>query len=109
MAIRACMPVINSCRSVTLGLTEGDVSIANLDDVFDWLDAGIATNYRAVCEGTGGVWSGAPDGECTCSGSGGLTQDSSKRFCVCPEGKTLKLDDEGAGSCEAPETTANNG
>ena len=66
MAIRACLPVINTCRSVTLGLTEKDVTIEDLEPIYKWLDAAIATTFKDTCERTGGTW--APStGTCTCT------------------------------------------
>ena len=83
MAIKACLPVINTCRSVTLGLGVGEVATTeDLSSVYKWLDAGIATSFQAVCAGTGGYW---VDKECKCDTST-AQQDATKRFCTCKSG-----------------------
>ncbi|MBR4475139.1 MAG: hypothetical protein IKP05_00450 [Alphaproteobacteria bacterium] len=66
MAIRACLPVINTCRSVTLGLTDKDVTIDDLDPIYKWLDAAIATSFKDSCQKTGGTWTDAT-GVCACA------------------------------------------
>jgi len=66
MAIKACLPVINTCRSVTLGLTDKDVSTEDLDPIYKWLDAAIATTFKDTCEKTGGTWN-TNTGACTCT------------------------------------------
>ena len=86
MAIRACLPIINTCRSLT-GEGVANVSSIDLSDVYKWLDAGIATNYEAQCTGTGGTWS---SGVCTCGANS--TQDASKRTCSCNSGYTLNTE-----------------
>ena len=66
MAIKACLPTINTCRSVTLGLGEGSVTVDSLTDIYKWLDAAISTLYQqeATCNGiTGASWSGST---CNC-------------------------------------------
>jgi len=88
IAIRACLPVINTCRSVTLGLSEAEVNINDLSPVYAWLDAGIATTYKTTCETSGGEWN-ATTGVCDCSSLTNSTQDSAKRSCVCNTGYNL--------------------
>jgi len=63
MAIKACLPIINTCRSVTLGLTIKDVTVEDLDPIYRWLDAAIATSFEESCKKTGGTWS---SGACNC-------------------------------------------
>ena len=91
IAIRACLPVINTCRSVTLGLDEADVQPGNFADIYVWLDAGISTTYEQSCKDSGGTWNAASNspyaGTCTCSGSG-LQQSTDKKTCVCTNGGT---------------------
>ncbi|MBO7642576.1 MAG: hypothetical protein J6S74_00355 [Alphaproteobacteria bacterium] len=105
IAIRACLPVINTCRSVTLGLSEADVQPGNFADIYVWLDAGIGTGYQKVCENTGGVWqpnSASPyTGICSCSVSdgavSGLKQSGDKKTCVCSDAN--KRWDENTNQC----------
>ena len=94
IAIRACLPVINTCRSVTLGLTEASVDITDLSEIYTWLDAGIATTFRTTCENSGGSWNGAT-GVCTCTGLANSSQDAAKRMCVCNSGYTYQLNEAG--------------
>jgi len=82
IAIRACLPVINTCRSVTLGLSEADVDIDDLNPVYAWLDAGIATTYDATCANSGGTWDPV-NGVCSCNPEALLVTDSTGRMCVC--------------------------
>ena len=100
IAIRACLPVINTCRSVTLGLSEADVSTETFADIYEWLDAGIGTTYKSVCENSGGKWASGTSssdpvyaGKCQCSAGTstsdtyvygtGLTTSSDDKSCVC--------------------------
>ena len=95
IAIRACLPVINTCRSVTLGLDEADVTPGSLADIYLWLDAGIGTSYKEFCENSGGVWDPEEQGmdtpyagTCSCTGDGAGTglKDASttnNKSCVC--------------------------
>jgi hypothetical protein len=90
IAIRACLPVINTCRSVTLGLSEADVKADSFADIYVWLDAGIGTGYQSACEKSGGTWSsGSNDstyaGSCSCSSADGLTQSTDGKTCVCSD------------------------
>ena len=94
IAIRACLPVINTCRSVTLGLTEASVDITDLSEIYTWLDAGIATTFRSTCENSGGSWNGAT-GVCTCTGLANSSADAAKRMCVCNSGYTYQLNEAG--------------
>ncbi|MBO7643317.1 MAG: hypothetical protein J6S74_04275, partial [Alphaproteobacteria bacterium] len=98
----ACLPVINTCRSVTLGLDEADVTPGNLSDIYVWLDAGIGTSYQSYCESTGGTWTpkteATYDGVCTCSATG-LTPISTTANKAC---KCANADQEwsaSAGAC----------
>jgi len=106
MAIRSCLPVINSCRSVTLGLSEGQVDVtASLDAIYDWLDAGISTTFRTECTNSGGSWTSA-SGVCDCSELTNSTVDLAGRKCVCNSGYTF----DGSGAtpqCKANSTTSN--
>ena len=98
IAIRACLPVINTCRSVTLGLSEADVQPGNFADIYVWLDAGIGTSYQSVCESSGGIWQAKDSspfaGTCKCTSSGesdtdvlpeGLKLSTDKKYCVCAD------------------------
>ena len=88
IAIKACLSVINTCRSVTLGLSEADVTPGDLSDIYVWLDAGIGTKYQEVCENSGGTWTpkttSTYDGSCSCDGDG-LEEATSlnNKYCVC--------------------------
>jgi hypothetical protein len=90
IAIRACLPIINTCRSVTLGLSEADVTTDSFADIYVWLDAGIGTEYQKKCVETGGTWSpkntSTYDGSCTCPT--GLRQSTDKKTCECTNGGT---------------------
>lgn len=105
IAIRACLPVINTCRSVTLGLSEAGVQPDNFADIYVWLDAGIGTGYQKVCENTGGVWrpNGASPytGTCSCDvddgAVSGLKQSGDKKTCVCSDAS--KHWDENTNQC----------
>ena len=105
MAIKACLPVINTCRSVTLGLDEGDVDVTtSLDAIYDWLDAGISTTFRTACTNSGGTWTSS-SGTCDCSGLQNSSADLAGRTCVCNTGYTF----DGSGTtpvCKA-NTTSN--
>ena len=88
MAIKACLSVINTCRSVTMGLSDADVSTDNLSDIYVWLDAGIGTAYQSYCESTGGKWTpkteATYDGSCLCNGNGlAPASTTSNKYCVC--------------------------
>ncbi|MBO7642646.1 MAG: InlB B-repeat-containing protein [Alphaproteobacteria bacterium] len=88
IAIKACLSVINTCRSVTMGLSDADVSIDNLSDIYVWLDAGIGTAYQSYCESTGGTWTpkteATYDGSCSCDGDGlAKASTTSNKYCVC--------------------------
>ena len=106
MAIKACLPVINSCRSVTLGLDEGDVDVTtSLDAIYDWLDAGISTTFRSACTASGGTWTSST-GKCSCSGLQNSSPDTAERTCVCNSGYTL--DTSGSTPvCKSNTTTSN--
>ena len=86
IAIRACLPTINTCRSVTLGLSEADVTTDSFADIYVWLDAGIGTAYQKACQDSCGTWSpkntATYDGTCTCSATG-LRQSTDKKTCEC--------------------------
>jgi len=105
IAIRACLPVINTCRSVTLGLSEADVKPGNFADIYVWLDAGIGTGYQSACQKSGGVWqpNGASPytGICSCDVSdgavSGLKQSEDKKTCVCSDAS--KHWDENTNQC----------
>jgi len=84
MAIRACLPVINSCRSVTLGLTQATVSTDNLDNIYAWLDAGVGTSFGNECVNSGGEWTN--EAGCTCSASNNLVDDVAGKSCKCVGG-----------------------
>ena len=118
IAIRACLPVINTCRSVTLGLSEADVQPGNFADIYVWLDAGIATTYEQSCKDTGGTWTpkneSAYNGVCTCDSSKGLapasgltgtgtnaTPNPGNKTCVCSNGGTWSST---TNSCTTPAT-----
>ena len=45
IAIRSCLPTINTCRSVTLGLGTATVSSDDLSNVYAWLNSAIGTTY----------------------------------------------------------------
>ena len=91
IAIRACLPVINTCRSVTLGLSEADVKPGNFADIYVWLDAGVGTGYQIACEKSGGVWKPNSDspftGTCGCNEAdgavAGLKSSTDGKTCVC--------------------------
>ena len=92
IAIRACLPVINTCRSVTLGLSEADVTPGNFADIYVWLDAGIGTTYQSVCEASGGEWNAENNspyaGSCDCSGNQDLEQSTDGKYCRCADSTT---------------------
>ena len=74
MAIKACLPTINTCRSVTLGLGTGSVETDSLEDIYDWLDAAVATLYaqeKACTAIQGATWNNAT---CNCPESTPLWQ-----------------------------------
>ena len=106
MAIRACLPVINSCRSVTMGLGESSVEFSSLDAIYDWLDAGGASNFRETCVKSGGTWD-SEEGKCTCGTNS--TPDLANRTCVCNTGYALKQQSNGTYKCEESTTSSNNG
>ena len=88
MAIRACLSVINTCRSVTMGLDTATVSTGDLSDIYVWLDAGIATTYQSECVASGGTWmpkvTDTYDGSCLCGGSGlKAASNTNNKYCVC--------------------------
>ena len=97
MAIRACLPVINTCRSVTLGEAAASVKKDDLGDVYKWLDAGIATSYQTTCESAGGEWK---DGACTCPTDKHMKADASGKVCVCDSEYTMT-----DGECKSNSTT----
>ena len=132
IAIRACLPVINTCRSVTLGLSEADVSTDDFSDIYVWLDAGIGTTYQEACELTGGVWepktASTYNGMCTCSGdnagtglypASGMTgsdPNPGNKTCVCASGTPYRSPknnrncvDEAQYNCENASGTWANG
>ena len=80
-AIRACLPTINTCRSVTLGLTKATVNTDDLDSIYAWLDAGFATSYREECSQSGGTWDNASG--CSCPAENHLTNNVARRSCKC--------------------------
>ena len=112
IAIRACLPIINTCRSVTLGLDEASVNTNTFADIYEWLDAGIGTTYRSICENSGGKWTSGTSltdpayaGTCTCSGTGagsGITASSDAKSCVCASG-TPARDPTDSKSCVTQE------
>ena len=87
IAIKACLSVINTCRSVTMGLSDADVTPGNLSDIYVWLDAGIGTNYQSYCESTGGTWEpnteATYDGSCSCAGDLVPATTTNNKYCVC--------------------------
>jgi len=97
IAIRACLPIINTCRSVTLGLSEAEVEPGNFADIYVWLDAGIGTSYQSICETSGGIWQAQNSspfaGTCKCESDSndtdvlpeGLKQSTDKKYCVCED------------------------
>jgi len=64
LAIHACMPIIRTCRSVTIGksTTDPGANDTSLEDLKAWLDAGIGTLYaeETACGNStnGGTWEG---------------------------------------------------
>ncbi|MBR4475220.1 MAG: hypothetical protein IKP05_00880 [Alphaproteobacteria bacterium] len=84
MAIRACLPLINTCRSVTLGLTTATVDTDDLENIYAWLDAGIGTSFANECIESGGKWSGN-DG-CSCSESDNFVDNVPGKSCKCKGG-----------------------
>ena len=85
IAIRACLPVINTCRSVTLG-TQDD---ADLTEAKEWLDTSGVAKYsnQGICEASHGNWN-ATSKSCICNTSTTLltdvTEDSKVVSCKCP-------------------------
>jgi len=72
MAIRACLPIINTCRSVTLGLAATDVTGLDLSNIYKWLDSSLQYKYEETCTKSGGTWSSIT-GDCDCSNAAGKT------------------------------------
>ena len=111
IAIRACLPVINTCRSVTLGLSEADVQPGNFSDIYVWLDAGIGTGYQSACQKSGGVWQPNSDspftGTCSCDVANGavsgLKQSGDKKTCVSSDAS--KHWDENTNQCVSNTTS----
>ncbi len=85
VAIRACLPVINTCRSVTLG-TQDDV---DLTEAKEWLDTSGIAKYsnQGICEASHGSWN-ATSKSCMCNSTAlleNVTKDNKVVSCKCPE------------------------
>ncbi|MBO4626003.1 MAG: hypothetical protein J5679_01860 [Alphaproteobacteria bacterium] len=104
MAIAACLPVINTCRSVTLGLDKADdqITTQNLENVYKWLNLGIGTTYstdktdeedepevttlteeeQTACTASHGALN-RDNTACTCDSAKGLVEDTAGKTCKC--------------------------
>ena len=84
IAIKACLPVIKTCRSVTLGISTDNIDVDNLENIYAWLNAGIGTEYTdEVCSSGGGVYSESANG-CVCTNKGDRWEwKTSSNTCGC--------------------------
>ena len=86
VAIQSCLPVINSCRSVT----GDDTTITSTEDIikiYEWLDDAASTSFAADCEKSGGKWNnGSGCGECPADKY--MESSADNRVCKCMSGFT---------------------
>ena len=89
VAVKACMPVIKTCRSVTIGASADPAP----DEVLEWLNEVTTGNYatgQSSCEASHGSWD-LTNRACMCKGSTtGLeevTESDKVVSCKCPDAK----------------------